>query len=80
MSHTPFIFTPEAIERTQTLLDEYRNCEVHARRLIATDWLVLLVGFCWYLLSRDRGQLFELLSHEKCNRFTAKNTGKGNTR
>lgn len=79
MSHTPFIFTPEVIEPTQTLLDEYRSCEIHVRRFIVAGWLALLVGIRWHLLSRNRGQLFKLLSHEKCTRFTTKNTGRGNT-
>ncbi|WP_434093156.1 ParE family toxin-like protein [Pantoea anthophila] len=55
---------PERIrQRAERIKEHWRTGQIHARRTYRGQYLTLRVTPQWRLLSRDKGQSWELLSH-----------------
>lgn len=61
---------PERIHQQALLvLARYRRRRIFPRRMISTGYLSLKVNRCWRLLSRDGGQDWEIMSHERYSKL-----------
>ncbi|WP_413535030.1 hypothetical protein [Rahnella inusitata] len=62
------IRVPERVHlRAISVLSMYRKQRLHAARILGTGNLSLKVNRRWRLLSKDHGQNWQLMSHEKYN-------------
>ncbi len=62
------IRVPEWVHvRAISVLSMYRKQRLHAARILGTGNLSLKVNRRWRLLSKDQGQNWQLMSHEKYN-------------
>ena len=52
-------------EQAVHVLRQYRNGRIHPRRMHGSGKLSLKVNLRWRLLSRDGGQNWEVMSHER---------------
>ncbi|WP_145525701.1 ParE family toxin-like protein [Yersinia rohdei] len=49
------------------ILNQYRRGAAHPRRMYKTGYLSLRITYRWRLLSKDGGQHWEAMSHERYN-------------
>lgn len=62
---------PPSIQRkARQILERHLAGEISPRKLAGGLGLSLEVGYRWRLLSRDKGQTWDLMSHEKYNKLT----------
>lgn len=62
---------PADIQRkAKKVLERHLAGELKPRKLVGGLGLALEVGYRWRLLSRDKGQTWDLMSHEKYNKLT----------
>ena len=51
------------------VLSQFRARRIHPRRMHKTGYLSLSVNLRWRLLSRDGGQSWEVMSHERYSKL-----------
>jgi hypothetical protein len=56
-------------EQAVHVLRQYRHGRIHPRRMRGSGNLSLKVNLRWRLLSRDRGQNWEVMSHERYSKL-----------
>ncbi|MDF7760836.1 hypothetical protein PU683_15050 [Kosakonia cowanii] len=56
-------------ERAVRVLRQHRTGRIHPRRMHKTGYLSLNVNLRWRLLSRDGGQNWEVMSHERYSKM-----------
>ncbi len=62
---------PAKVQRkARVILHLYNQRQIQPRKLVGDLGWALEVGYRWRLLSRDKGQTWDLMSHEKYNKLT----------